>query len=263
MSVTWILEREIFSDNHERLETSAIKAGHRVISWDDDWLENNKWPELNDEYVLFHGSLGNAHKIANDFPWAPGAFCNTRAFLCNYWYNEVKKWLVHKKWVESTVIDFINKPEFYLEQIDAFDSFFVRPNSPLKPFSGRVLQTESLTMKALDHGFYYDDENLPIIITPVVEIGKEWRVVIANGKPVCASSYESVGRVESEHDCPDEVWKIASDISSSITQPDPIYILDVCETGDEFKLLELNPFSGADLYNCNRDSIVAAVSEPA
>ena len=35
---------------------------------------------------------------------------------------------------------------------------FVRPDSPLKPFSGRVLDRDSISLAALDHGFYFDDE---------------------------------------------------------------------------------------------------------
>ncbi len=34
---------------------------------------------------------------------------------------------------------------------------FVRPDSPLEPFSGRVLERGRISLQALDHGFYYDD----------------------------------------------------------------------------------------------------------
>jgi hypothetical protein len=35
--------------------------------------------------------------------------------------------------------------------------------------------------------------------------------------------------------------------------------MDVCEADGQLWLLELNPFSGADLYACNCQDIVAAV----
>ena len=38
-----------------------------------------------------------------------------------------------------------------------------------------------------------------------------------------------------------------------------MYILDVCNTGGEFKVIEINPFSGADLYSCDCEAIVHAV----
>lgn len=37
-------------------------------------------------------------------------------------------------------------------------------------------------------------------------------------------------------------------------------MLDVCEADGRLRLLELNPFSGADLYACDRREVVATVS---
>jgi hypothetical protein len=58
-------------------------------------------------------------------------------------------------------------------RLNVTDKFFVRPNSPLKPFSGRVAEPRSLTLAKLDHGFYCDDETLPVVVLPFRNIGKE------------------------------------------------------------------------------------------
>lgn len=50
-------------------------------------------------------------------------------------------------------------------------------------------------------------------------------------------------------------------MSQSLILPDPIYILDICINGNEINLVEINPFSGADLYGCDRNDIVAAVEK--
>ena len=39
-----------------------------------------------------------------------------------------------------------------------------------------------------------------------------------------------------------------------------VYVLDVCESDGRLRLLELNPFSGADLYACDAESVVSAVA---
>jgi len=41
---------------------------------------------------------------------------------------------------------------------------------------------------------------------------------------------------------------------------DPVYVLDVCETAAGLRLLELNPFSGADLYACTGSDVVREVA---
>jgi hypothetical protein len=35
MIINWVLEREMFNDNHDRLAEAAPAAGHKVMSWDD------------------------------------------------------------------------------------------------------------------------------------------------------------------------------------------------------------------------------------
>jgi hypothetical protein len=259
MKINWILEREVFSDNHERLAEAATKAGHKVISWDDFWWENGKWPTLENEHTIFHGSLGNASKIASALSWKPGAFCNTSAFECHSWYERAKSWLLHEKWVFSTVSDFLSDPERHLSEIGSQESFFVRPDSPLKPFSGRVIQRNKLSLEALDYGFYYEDKHLPIVITPVLDVGSEWRFVISGHETIASSAYEASDRTETNTICPSEVLNYVREVAKALNPPDPVYIIDVCSIGDNIKLLELNPFSGADPYGCDREAIISAV----
>lgn len=259
MKINWVLEREIFNDNHDRLAEAAIKAGHQVIAWDDRWWENHKWPALKDDPTIFHGSLENADKIALKRPWCPGAFCHTHAFECHNWYEKAGPWLLHEKWTFSTVSEFISRPERFLVEIGSPKRFFVRPDSPLKPFSGRVLQSDTLSFEALDYGFYYDDRNLPIVIAPVSAVGQEWRFVVAGHKVLTSSSYEAANRTESNSERPAELLEYAKEIAEALLPPDPIYILDVCDSRGKFKLIEMNPFSGADLYGCDREVIVSAV----
>jgi len=259
MNINWVLEREVFNDNHDRLSEAANAAGHRVIQWDDFWWETENWPSLENGYTIFHGSLGNASRIASELPWQPGVFCNTSAFACHAWYEKVKKWLIHKEWVFTNVAEFVAQHDLYLAEIGSPKSFFVRPDSPLKPFSGRVVQSGEISFEVLDYGFYYDDKNLPIVITPVTDIGMEWRFVIAGREAIASSAYEASDRTETNSGCPSEVTNFVEEVAKALSPPDPIYILDVCSSRGSIKLVEINPFSGADLYACDRNAIISAV----
>lgn len=137
---------------------------------------------------------------------------------------------------------------------------FVRPDSPLKPFSGRVLDRVGITAAALDHGFYYDDDRLPVVVTPVVEVGEEWRFVVAEGRVVAGSGYVADGRASTGSLAEDHAaWVFAEDVVARLPAPERVFVVDVCETPAGLRLLELNPFSGADLYDCDRDAVVAGV----
>ena len=60
-----------------------------------------------------------------------------------------------------------------------------------------------------------------------------------------------------------DAWNFAQSVASSVPAPAVAYVLDVCESNGNLRLLELNPFGGADLYACNADAIVRALSEAA
>ncbi len=137
----------------------------------------------------------------------------------------------------------------------------MRPNSPLKPFSGRTLSIEELSLNALDYGFYYEDKDLDIIVTPKQELGDEFRYIVINDKVISGSGYDAETRTEIPADPKGLNWLYAQEIVNNIEPPESIYVMDLCLVEEELKLLELNPFSGADLYACNRESIVNSIIE--
>ncbi len=140
-----------------------------------------------------------------------------------------------------------------------YDPIFVRPDSPLKPFSGRVLERGQISLAALDFGFYFDDPTLPVVVAPVRQVQREWRYVVADGRVVAGSSYVADGRRALPDEPTGEPWTFAQTVASSIEAPEIVYVLDVCESGGDLRVLELNPFSGADLYACSADDVVRTV----
>ena len=257
---SWVVEPRVFPATYGRFADAIREAGHCVVEWSDEWWQSNEWPHLGDEPVMFHGSLGNAARVRSERPWRPGAFCNVAAFHCSQWYPSAARWLVHQKWHLTQANELIEQYDAILKRIGSLERFFVRPDSPLKPFSGRVLSREQLSLKSLDHGYYYDDTSLPIIVAPVREIGREWRYVVVEGTVVAGSAYKAVGRQQRSDDPAGEPWKFASNIAANIPAPDEVYVLDICEAEGKLHLLELNPFSGADLYACEPRAVVNAVS---
>lgn len=245
----WLLEQGVFASGFD-LTAAARRAGHHVTPWDDTWWSAPAPPLAGP--VLFHGSLGNAARIHREHRWRPGAFCNTDAFHCSAWYPHARPWLLNTDWHILPADRLVASPP-------DLDPLFVRPDSPLKPFSGRVLARAALTLAALDFGFYFDDPTLPVLVAPVRPVSREWRYVVADRRVIAGSAYSAERRP-----LPDEPtgapWSFAQTIASTLPPPDPVYVLDLCESAGELHLLEFNPFSGADLYACDADAIVDAVA---
>ena len=171
------------------------------------------------------------------------------------------EWLLHERWEIHPAAEFIADSDAILDRLGAAESVFVRPDSPLKPFSGRVLRRGQISLATLDHGFYYDDAEIPVVVAPVRQISREWRYVIAGREVIAGSGYIAEGRVATPDDLQGLPWRFAAEVAERITAPDPVYILDVCESDTGLRLLELNPFSGADLYACSGPEIVRRISE--
>jgi len=260
--ITWLLETDVFDDRHSALQSAALALGHAVVHWDDEWWQTGRWPKSIEDPVVFHGSLGNAHRIRSRMGWAPGAFCNTSAFLCSNWYRQVSDRLLNDVHVFSTVRQFTDSPDAYFDELGCSDAIFVRPDSPLKPFSGRVLSREKVSLRSLDHGFYYDDETLPIVLSRPREVDAEWRFVVVGATIVAGSAYDADGRrAGSQIEASSPEWDFARNVAQCLDIDDPVYVLDICESRGTLRMLELNPFSGADLYCCDRRKIVEAVAE--
>lgn len=251
------MEKDVFQ-NGDCLRNAALHQGHQVLDWSDEW-----WfvglPKLQDP-VVFHGALANADRLAKDKIWNPGAYCRTGKFHCTFWYEAASRWLLHRKWVSLPASKFILNAAEVLSSLECMDAAFVRPDSPLKPFSGRILQLENISWSSLDFGFYFDDPELPIVVAPVRNITREWRYVVVNHKVVAGSAYQAATRTALPDKPDGQSWVYASEIARELQPPDPVYIMDICEADGDLWLLELNPFSGADLYACDGDAIVNAIS---
>jgi hypothetical protein len=252
----WLIEHGVFGSGFD-LTAAARRAGHAVTPWQDEWWASGGWPQLGEGAVLFHGSLGNAARIPREqLAWRPGSFCNTDAFRCSAWYARAQPWLLNTQWDIVPADRLVATPPDY-------DPIFVRPDSPLKPFSGRVLERNQLSLAALDFGFYFDDPSLPVVVAPVRQVQREWRYVVVDGRIVAGSAYAADGRRAQPDEPTGEPWAFAQTVASSIGAPELVYVLDLCESDGELRLLELNPFSGADLYACNADHVVHGVSAAA
>lgn len=254
--IHWLLELTMFEEQQLALREAALARGHRVSAWRDDWWDDNEFPCLREERVLFHGSLGNAARLALDPRWQPGAFCDVTAFRCSTWFARALPWLLNRDSLFTTVRAVVADPGLIFP---GAQRLFFRPDSPLKEFSGRVLDRGEISAAALDHGFYYDDLDLPIIVSPAVEVGPETRCVIADRKVVAASSYEPQGRRAVSSVEEGAALDFARAVAAELEPPEPVYVLDICGTPAGYRVLELNPFSGADLYRCSPVAIAAAV----
>src|SRR5262245_13584547 len=213
--VTWVLESGVFPESHAGMAAAVDAAGARLVAWSDPWWRGGEWPRFNGPGV-FHGSLGNADRIARELPWRPGAYCKTDAFRCSAWYPRAQPWLLHRGWRATTVAALVESPSRELASLPDGPQVFVRPDSPLKPFSGRVVARERLSLAALDHGYYYEDTALPIIVAPTRSVAREWRYVVVDRCVVAGSAYLADRKTHEADSSGSAAWRFAAGVSRAM-----------------------------------------------
>jgi len=255
--LTWIFENSVFP-NGDVLFNSIKKNNKKYLIWDDAFWTDGTINSI-DDYCLFHGSLANADRIARELPWKPGSFCNVKEFEFSFAYKNLYEYLLNQNCIFSTIKDVIENNSIINTICKNNDRFFTRPNSPLKHYSGRILDKHNLTPGHFDYGFYHDDINLPIVLAEIRKIESEWRFVVVNNIVATGCEYEAEGRKGKKLSDKNAAWEKAQEIASKKIITEIAYIIDICKSNDCYYLVEMNPFSGADLYFCDGEEIMKKI----
>ena len=106
------------------------------------------------------------------------------------------------------------------------------------------------------------DPATAVVIAPPKPIGREWRLVVAEDRVIAGSQYAVNGRRAITPDLPAEVRSFAESMLSEVRwRPDPIFMLDLCESAGRLWLVELNSFSASWLYACDLAAVVSTAAE--
>lgn len=141
------------------------------------------------------------------------------------------------------------------------ESIFVRPNNGRKTFTGQVFNTENLLgeMEFLDKHSGVVPETLIWICRAKVITG-EYRFWISNGEVVTYSAYSWDETPIIEPNPSSKVLDLANKVAKHDWQVDRIYTVDITEYQNEAKIIELNSFSCAGLYNSDAEKLLKIVS---
>lgn len=156
-------------------------------------------------------------------------------------------------------VEAIRQRDWLFSTFGRNEEVFARPTSCHKLLVGRRVGREAFADALAPTR--YDPASL-VVIAPPKPITREWRVVVAADQVVAGSQYAMQGERAIAPEFPVEVKEFAEAMLSEIRwRPDPIFMLDLCESEGRLWLVELNSFSGSWLYRCDLSAVVRAASE--
>ena len=217
-------------------------------------------PEIeHDGPVLAYGAARFIKNVAASERWRPGAFFDPHSFTVTNCLRAWQRWMVNHDSVVVRLADVASLPH------RAGDELFVRPDGDLKEFAGDLMTFQALcdwAAKVAGGGFEIDGA-LRVAVAKPKTIKSEWRVFAVEGpRVIAATRYRVGGRLAPNADVPQEVIAF---VEARLREwmPAPAVALDVAETGNEIRVLELTDIHSAGFYAADVEAVVVETSRVA
>jgi hypothetical protein len=256
----WILQNNLYSEEGFESLTDALErfgfpySIHKCVPF-----VGTLEPEANppEGPVVVMGSYTLA-RHAKERGWLPGAWLDNLDFKI-----QLKAWGERMLNADGTVTTIKNFAAMLLQH----KPFFVRPVHDTKAFTGQVFDFGSWT--EFRDGIYrvqLDNPsitiNTEIMVCEKKEIHSETRTWIVDGKVVTASGYKvgTLKRYTSPEQVDARITDFAQDCATTWS-PNRAYVLDVAETPDGLKIVEINNLNSAGFYKADMQRLVQALNE--
>lgn len=272
MNVGWLLDASVFDAYHDELVAAIVRNGFLVksvhrpkppYSWDNARAVYRKaFPQ--GSCVVTHADIDLVSRVMSDNRWTPGGFATVAHFYCSRYYPHLDQYLLNRDHLILPFCDLASRSNELFDKYGRDGRIFVRPDSPLKLFTGLVVARDTLEKDLEYMAFFEFPAEAPVIISSPKAIAGEWRFIIADRQVVASSKYKNGEQLIAEPGAEDGAQALAERIAGDDFSPDPVWVLDVCKTADgAFHLLEIGGFSFSNLYACDKDAVVRAVSRVA
>lgn len=143
-------------------------------------------------------------------------------------------------------------------------NWFIRPNNDKKEFSGKVETFKFLidwSSKVCQLELPDLNKNTEVWISEPKEIIKEWRLFIVDNQIVSVTRYMNNGKLDiNENDIPTEMLNFAKESIQEYRLED-VYVMDIAEIENAYKIIECNCFNGTGFYNHNIELIIKEVNK--
>jgi hypothetical protein len=259
----WILQNNLFNEAaYQTLLDTLERLGlpysiHKVVPFVGDLMPE---PELDHKNVICMGSYSLRHYAKRKI-WTPGVF---DLEPCNFEMQR-EKWGEHMLNFDSKVSRFEDAVFPFFERGEEHLAF-IRPIEDSKVFAGKVFEKEEFyTWKRKvcvleeDYGNSLTKNTLVQVTKPKV-IYSEYRFWVVHGDIITASLYKRGDQVIYSSEVDQCFFDYARDRIAE-WQPHAAFVIDVCDTPDGMKVVEINTLNSCGFYAADIPKLVMALEE--
>lgn len=216
-------------------------------------------PDINvDGHVYVCGSTGIG-KVAKLKGWVPGYFDKNLDYA-NVMREYGENCLNHRGHVTT-----LRNAQPMFE--DPNLRFFTRPCADNKSYSGQVMDWEDFSSWRDKVVALENEENSlttlqpddRIVLAPLTTIYSETRFIVVDGKVITGSLYKMGSRVWYS----DQVMPFIQDFAQKMVdtwQPDRAFVIDIADTDEGPKVIEINAINSSGFYNIDMGKYVHAIN---
>lgn len=265
----WVIQNNIFREqNHSKLmqainrmeiphvQVKVIPFYDRIISSDFDSHNYHgnivDIPEVeinsNQKIMVLGGT--SLSRIAKKRGWNPGSFINNN-FHYTHWKNQLGSYLLN----EESVVDTFENIKVPWKQ------FFIRPCEDTKDFNGTVTTLNEFTRWRNDEitsmgGCSFSKSQ--VVASPLKTIFAEYRFFVVDKEIVTYSQYKLGNRLFKSPIVDNEIINFVKKMVDR-WQPDRAFVIDIADTPDGYKVIEINNFNSAGFYDCDVTKIINSI----
>ena len=275
MNVKWLLERDIFDEDLLPILMAIKDQGfeYRIVTYIP--FESGKFDQFPaEDCVMCYGSLNLMKQLCKEGRWVPGPIMSLDKFECTHYYTYFGKYLLNKDYMMMPLAEMQRRGR---EIADMFggNSFFVRPSTGFKTFTGEVLDVDWDSKMEWINEFAGRDEM--VVVSSPKTVTVEYRFIVADKKVITGTRY-GTGKegslrkknfdlcvkdwkpTDTETVNPQEALELAQVVAAEEWEPDRMYVVDIGESDGKIHLMEINSLSTSGWYACNPQIIVAEAS---
>jgi hypothetical protein len=261
MRPTWLIEGGVYGAEADPLLEEIRRQGmvaevvpHRALTKGPLPVVAGR-PLAPGDCVIGYGTFPFARQIQLHHGWVPGAWCSPEYLDCTAYYAHFGKFLLNQNYAIMPGVEAIRQREWLYSILGKDGEVFARPSGCHKLFVGRRVARESFEGALAPAR--YDPATLVVVAAPR-SIAREWRLVVAGDRVIAGSRYAESGARSIAPGYPEAVRDFAEAMLAEVRwRPDPIFMMDICESDGRLWLVELNGFSCSWLYQCDLAAVVA------
>jgi hypothetical protein len=216
-------------------------------------------PITDDTQPLLVCGATTLNRVAKERNWRPGTFLNDN-FDFEIWRDGYGADCVLNGDARVCTIG-------EAHTLDVTEDVFVRPTDDSKAFTGQTMDAEQFKIW-YNHINKLSDiqkgngprSDTQIVVSSVKNIKAEYRFFVVNRTVVTGSMYKLGNTVMSSSRIDEHVRRFADEMTFH-WEPADAYVIDVAETDQGMKVVEINNINSAGFYDCDVQKIVMAIED--